>query len=442
MSRSRSFVWSWGAGTRGQLGNAAFADSLEPVQLSKFDGSEATSPPSWHGVVNDMACGGAHAVAILSVSNDGEEQAQVMSWGNGESGALGHGRTDDLSVPKVVEFFSGIRVSSVAAGWSHTAFVTLSGALYTCGSGSFGQLGHGDFGERLIPFQVEFVSSKRVVMAACGMRHTLVLTNDRGTPEQTSVFSFGAGRRGQLGLSRLDLLQQEHSSSRKLVKVSVPKEVAELTRRANDEVVELVAANGDHSAAITSYGHLFVWGRGFCGDSDYFEPRQVKNQQAPSVPSFKSHFCGWNHFTYVSLGWNHGLALGIDGVLWAWGSNQRGQVGTSDGEKPVSVSFSSETCAQDGDCIDQQWPKMVRVHGITGKCLISSAGSEHSAALCDSGEVRVWGWGEHGQLGLGDTSDVPLPQVVSLPGDFHKDSLTWRVFCGSGFTFVVANQND
>ncbi|KAL3685792.1 hypothetical protein R1sor_003814 [Riccia sorocarpa] len=436
MSRTRSSVWSWGAGTRGQLANGAFTDSLEPVLLPNF---LATSPPSWDGVVNDMACGGAHGVAILSVSNNDEEQAQVVSWGNGESGALGHGETEDRSVPKVVEFFNGIRVSSVAAGWSHTAFVTLSGTLYTCGSGSFGQLGHGDFGERLIPQEVVF--SKRVVMAACGMRHTVVLTDDRGTRKQTSLYSFGAAKRGQLGLSRSDPLQEYNSSSQKLVKVSVPKEIPGFTHQLDDGVM-LVAANGDHSAAITSHGHLFVWGRGFSGEPDYFEPRQVKHQQAPSAD--KSHFCGWNHFTHVALGWNHGLALGVDGVLWAWGSNQRGQLGSVDGEERVSISSSSEVSAQDGEEKDgnlQQWPKMVRVHGIAGNCLFCSAGSEHSAALLDSGELRVWGWGEHGQLGLGDTSDVLLPQLVSLPGEFEKDTVIWRVFCGSGFTFLIANQN-
>lgn len=55
----------------------------------------------------------------------GEEHAQVVTWGNGESGALGHGKElGDVSAPKIVELFHSINVCSLAAGWSHTAFVT------------------------------------------------------------------------------------------------------------------------------------------------------------------------------------------------------------------------------------------------------------------------------------------------------------------------------
>lgn len=46
----------------------------------------------------------------------------------------------------------------------------------------------------------------------------------------------------------------------------------------------------------------------------------------------------------------------------------------------------------------------------------------------------TWGWGEHGQLGLGNINDQTIPQVVSLN---QMKTCTVKVHCGSGFTFAL-----
>lgn len=50
-----------------------------------------------------------------------------------------------------------------------------SGRLFTCGDGSFGQLGLGDFSSHCYPVEVSCFASKHVGQIACGMRHSLVL---------------------------------------------------------------------------------------------------------------------------------------------------------------------------------------------------------------------------------------------------------------------------
>lgn len=49
----------------------------------------------------------------------------------------------------------------------------------------------------------------------------------------------------------------------------------------------------------------------------------------------------------------------------------------------------------------------------------------------------TWGWGEHGQLGLGDTNDQTGPRAVSLCNEPSRKPCVGRVYCGSGFTFVI-----
>lgn len=49
----------------------------------------------------------------------------------------------------------------------------------------------------------------------------------------------------------------------------------------------------------------------------------------------------------------------------------------------------------------------------------------------------IWGWGEHGQLGLGNTCDQVMPQFVCLGQKVAEQNTTSRVYCGSGFTFAA-----
>lgn len=50
-----------------------------------------------------------------------------------------------------------------------------AGCLFTCGDGSYGQLGHGDCKSYCSPVKVSYFDSRHVDQVACGMRHSLVL---------------------------------------------------------------------------------------------------------------------------------------------------------------------------------------------------------------------------------------------------------------------------
>ncbi|WZZ10692.1 hypothetical protein YC2023_096613 [Brassica napus] len=362
-------VWSWGAGTDGQLGTAKLQDEHLPQLLS------LTSLPS----ISMLACGGAHVIALTS-------GGKVFTWGRGNSGQLGHGDNLNASLPKPLFFFDDDYViSQASAGWSHSAFVSDSGSLFTCGNGSFGQLGLGDNISLTSPAKVSYFVDKSVKMVACGMRHSLVLFSGN------QVCGFGSGKRGQLGVS-----------SERTKSVNLPCVVSGL----EDVEVVRIAANGDHSAALSANGELFTWGRGFCGSPDVQTP-----QCLPSYESFRD----------VALGWNHALLLTVDGKVFKLGNTLDKQ-----SEKQQLQEGSSETLLE-------------KVHGFDGvKVVQIAAGAEHSAAVTESGEVQTWGWGEHGQLGLGDTNDQTNPQLVSL-GSGDLQTKETKVYCGSGFTYVCKN---
>ena len=61
----------------------------------------------------------------------------------------------------------------------------------------------------------------------------------------------------------------------------------------------------------------------------------------------------------------------------------------------------------------------------------------HRLVFSENGKIMTWGWGEHGQLGLGDTSDQTFPHVVNIGCSGHRSGSHIRVYCGSGFTLLV-----
>ena len=72
-----------------------------------------------------LTCGCHHTVGITRDGN-------MYSWGYGFDGQLGHGKRNDVGVPKLVTTsLIGKRVVHVACGGRHTAISTNEGELYT-----------------------------------------------------------------------------------------------------------------------------------------------------------------------------------------------------------------------------------------------------------------------------------------------------------------------
>ncbi|KAL5100355.1 hypothetical protein RYX36_004682 [Vicia faba] len=361
-------LWSWGAGTDGQLGTGRIQDEHLPRQLSL---------PS----VSSLACGGAHVIALTSAG-------KVLSWGRGNSGQLGHGEVvNNMLYPKAVTSLENYFITHVSAGWSHSGFVSDTGSLFTCGDGSFGQLGHGDHASHCSPVKVSCFVDQHVAEVACGMRHSLVLLKGCLSSQ---VYGFGSGKRGQLGFSK-----------DKIKSINLPKVVSGF----EDVDIVGIAANGDHSAALSVDGNLYTWGRGFKGFEDSHLPQCLNSTLK---------------FTKATLGWNHALAMTGDGEAYMLGGNHLG----------VLKDLRNE-------CSDSREANLKKVPGLDGiKITDIATGAEHSVLVTENGEIKTWGWGEHGQLGLGDDADQLSPVTVSLGYDLNEAAST-KVYCGSGFTFAL-----
>ena len=159
--------------------------------------------------VLQVAAGGGHTLLLT-------EGGEVVSFGCGENGQLGHGSRRNEWFPRFVEASKGLNVTSMSAGALHSVLLTNTGSVYTFGHGRWGQLGHAGILEDIIqPTRVEAFersgkgergekgdegggggsSSKfgKVVSAEAGGRHTLFRT------AAGKVLVCGCGASGQLG---------------------------------------------------------------------------------------------------------------------------------------------------------------------------------------------------------------------------------------------------
>lgn len=73
------------------------------------------------------------------------EGGELFTWGQNTHGQLGvRSQTTLTRKPQLVERLKGIPLAQIAAGGAHSITVSLSGAVYSWGKNSFGQLGLGD----------------------------------------------------------------------------------------------------------------------------------------------------------------------------------------------------------------------------------------------------------------------------------------------------------
>lgn len=171
--------------------------------------------------------------------------------------------------------------------------------------------------------------------------------------------------------------------------------------------IKQVACGASHSVALTEWGQLYSWGSNqhgqlgqeFEGDSD--RPRIVKGLVTKTV-------------VQIACGHSHCLALTNAGELYAWGSNQYGQLG---------FGYASETV-----------PKPILVASLIGlPVAFITCGANHSVALSRSSAVFAWGKNSFGQLGVQDYEAHTYPtQLRSLRTIGVK-----YVACGDDFTMFL-----
>ncbi|KAF5730663.1 E3 ubiquitin-protein ligase HERC2-like isoform X2 [Tripterygium wilfordii] len=225
-----SSVYSCGSGLCGVLGHGP--ETTQCVAFSRINF------PSLAHVVQVSATHN-HAAFVL-------QSGEVFTCGDNSSFCCGHRDTSHpVFRPRLVEALKGVPCKQVAAGLNFTVFLKIQGQVYTCGSNTHGQLGHGDTSDQPTPKVVKLLEGVgSVVQIAAGPSYVLAVMNNG------VVYSFGSGSNFCLGHG------EQHDEL-------LPRAIQTFSRKGIHVV--RVSAGDEHAAALDSNGLVYTWGKGYCG---------------------------------------------------------------------------------------------------------------------------------------------------------------------------------
>lgn len=158
-----------------------------------------------HEIIKKLVSGVEHCLALTS-------NGDILSWGCGLRGQLGHGDIGSIEIPTLVKALAGLKIIDIGAGAFHSTAVSAFGDLYCWGWNTNGQLGITKVTQLTFDnlptndqvvfplpqiIDIEFDNDHESVKSVhCGHKHTIVRT------DSNKLFSSGLNNFGQLGIHK------------------------------------------------------------------------------------------------------------------------------------------------------------------------------------------------------------------------------------------------
>lgn len=392
------------AGAQDDAGAGAGADAGSTDGPGKDAGAdaEAPDPPLQPTDVKQMAMGRSHTCALLL-------SGQVKCWGLGYVGQLGLGdnvtRGDEPGemgdkLP-YVNLGTGRTATLIAAGNQHTCAIRDDGSVVCWGAGDSGELGQGihtfhygdepkQMGDDLKPALIG--NGKKAIALAGGFSHTCAVLDDH------TVKCWGANYDGRLGQGDKEGRGKDPAMMGDALK---PIDLG------SGRTAMAVSAGDEHSCALLDDRTVKCWGANYDGQLGQgdTEPRGDDPGEMGDVLK-PVEFGASSPVEQVVSGLHHNCVRFQDGRVKCWGSNRAGELGVGD-------------TIDRGDKPGQMGAALPYVDLGTGRAAVAiSAGKTHSCALLDDATVKCWG-GNSPILGLekiarlgddlGEMGDALLP---------------------------------
>jgi alpha-tubulin suppressor-like RCC1 family protein len=306
-------------------------------------------------------------VQIATSNSDGyalSSTGAVYAWGVNSDGELGDGALTPYETKAVeVDFPAGVKITSLPNPMPFDAGLAIDSGGHAWG---WGLNGADDLClTGLVHSRPQQLSLADVTLATGARTHALFDSN--GT-----VYACGSGDAGELGNGSTT------STSTPTPVVGLPGGVK----------VTALTSSWEGSGAQLANGDYYNWGYNAAGQLGNGSTLQSAVPVKVGLPgSVRQVFQGGS-------GPKNGQTIAIlqDGAVWAWGNNDRGQLGV-------------------GTRIDADVP--VRVHVPNNVTFVKvNSGGFASYAIDSTG--RLWAWGDNGSGQLGTGSD---PQLATLPVD-------------------------
>lgn len=289
----------------------------------------------------------------------------------------------------------------IEAAGSFSLALTREGTLYSWGKNNYGQLGNGTMNSSDVAMPVDMtgaLAGQRVTHIATGSTNAVVLTSSG------RLYGWGLNVSGQLGadpaLTGNNVLKPMEIDTRgALIGLTIAK----------------ISAEGQRTSVLTTTGDLYAWGQNAAGQ---LGNGTLTNTHVP-VLADRSGAMGGAPITDFSAGANTTLAV-AGGRAYAWGVNNNGELGngpSGQSSLPVAVDASG---------------------ALAGRTVVDvGAGSAHSVARTQDGQVFAWGYNLDGQLGAPGTPSLSrTPLAVDTSGALQGKTVT-AIVAGYYQTFAI-----
>jgi alpha-tubulin suppressor-like RCC1 family protein len=267
-----------------------------------------------------------------------------------------------------------LRIESIVCGPTDTAIVTTNGRCFVFGANKHGQLGLGHANavtaptEWTLPTADDTNTDANIIsdsVADVSLGATFGAFVSRTTGDLYTAGFGGSTLMGGLG----QLGHGDASSQWRATRVQ------SLVR--DGCTVDQAVTGEAHLTVLTTEGEVLTTGAGSYGrlgnfetvDQLYLEPVEILTPASNIIS-----IAGGKSFT---------LALSKDGVVYGWGRNHKGQLGTGLG---LAVDMYAM----------QVVPEPIETSELSTRHIVSiSAGHSHAAAISDQGELFYWGMALH-----------------------------------------------
>ena len=336
-------VSCWGQNWKGSAQDA----SPLPVKISGVDYATAVSTSVGLSCVALMdaeaACWGPYWVSPFTTLDNGDISPLAVKW------------TD---IPGADLDAAG--TASVASGGIHACILHTDGTLSCAGANWNGNLGTGELGTNISWIPQKVVGIDDATDISLGFGHSCAL---HATGE---VSCWGRNHYGQLGTGEENVGSNSPS----------PQKVLGIT-----DAIAIDAGALSTTCALHATGEVSCWG------ANAFGTLGTAADPASDHSAVPVKIEGVTDATKVTTGFQHVCALLSTSEISCWGGDFLGQLGTVEN---VDDGYSSTPLivSEIDDAIDV------------------SAGTSHTCALRESGEITCWGWNENGQLGDGEVLEV------------------------------------
>ncbi len=283
-----------------------------------------------------------------------QEDYSLWCWGKNVSGSLGIGSDNFETIINTPVKIGKSLWKHISVGALHTCGIQADQSLWCWGNNQHFQIG--------LEGKIAFSSSPNRITTllwndvSCGIDYTCAIRNDN------TLWCFGNNADEKISVSG-------HPD---LTKIPITQVTYEHWKK--------VSVQYEHSCAVNLENQLFCFGKNTYG--------QIRFPASSENLSFVYPELLWNS---VYVGFFHSCGLTSQNELWCWGLNESGQIGEN------TATTSVHPVKRIGDKL---WKRIF-------------VGSRHTCAFLES-DSSLWCWGNntHGQLGIGTTDNVSIPQLV------------------------------